>query len=78
MKTTHLYRVRILLMIGAALIGAVIGSHAQTVTASITNSFDWMLTRDMNRRRLRVADSVESAALTWVSSCCGVVIGWSE
>jgi hypothetical protein len=44
----------------------------------MTRSLDWMLTRDISRRRLRLADSVESVASTVGASSVDVVIGCKD
>jgi hypothetical protein len=48
------------------------------VRSSMTRSLDWMLTRDISRRRLRLADSVESVASTVGASSVDVVIGCKD
>ena len=52
-----------------------IAADRMLVTSSMTSSLDWMLTRDISLRRLRLAGSVESDGWSRVASCAVVVIG---
>ena len=55
-----------------------IAADRTLVSSSITSSLDWMLTRDISRRRLRLADSVVSATSTLGAISVDVVIGCKE